>query len=163
LRLGHARGQLWAARGLARPPARRRFQHAARRPGAARAAADDAGGMHGGVRPDAADQRHRLARPLAPVLLLRVGRRRHPAGPGGSLYAAEPEQLTTDGKLKLAPVFVSRQEIVFSVHESPNLVALKRLKVKDRTQERLHPAVTAHQFDPAYSADGRYHCYAMSA
>jgi len=82
---------------------------------------------------------------------------------GGPLRAAEPEQLTTDGKLKSAPVFVNRQEIVFSVHESPNLVALKRLKIKDRSQEILHPSVTAHQFDPAYSADGRYHCYAMSA
>src|SRR5262249_34294793 len=75
----------------------------------------------------------------------------------------EPQQLTTDGKLKSAPAFVSRQEIVFAVHDSPNLVALKRLKVKEGTQEKVHPSVTAHQFDPAYSADGRYHCYAMSS
>jgi Tol biopolymer transport system component len=79
------------------------------------------------------------------------------------LKGAEPERLTTDGKLKSAPVFVGRQEVVFSVHDSPNLVALKRLRVKDGTQEKLHPSVTAHQFDPAYSADGRYHGYAMSA
>jgi TolB protein len=81
----------------------------------------------------------------------------------GSLHAAEPQRLTTDGKLKSAPVFAGSQEIVFSVHESPNLVALKRLKLKHGTQERLHPSLTAHQFDPAFSPDGRYHCFALSA
>jgi TolB protein len=68
-----------------------------------------------------------------------------------------------DGKLKSAPVFAGSQEIVFSVHEAPNLVALKRLKLKEGTQEVVHPAVKAHQFDPAFSADGRYHCFAMSS
>src|SRR5436309_1430294 len=38
--------------------------------------------------------------------------------------AAGPQRLTTDGKLKSAPVFASSQEIVFAVHEAPNLVAL---------------------------------------
>src|SRR5215468_1188571 len=77
--------------------------------------------------------------------------------------AAEPQRLTTDGKLKSAPTFASRQEIVFAVHEAPNLVALKRLRLKDGTQELLHPTVKAHQFDPAFSPDGRYHCFALSA
>ena len=75
---------------------------------------------------------------------------------------SEPERLTTDGKLKSAPVFVSRQEVVFSVHDSPNLVALKRLKVKDGTQEKVHPSVTAHQFDPAYSPDGKRIAFSSS-
>jgi TolB protein len=83
--------------------------------------------------------------------------------PDGLLRAAEPQRLTTDGKLKSAPVFAGDQEIVFSVHDSPNLVALKRLKLKDGTQERLHPSLTAHQLDPAFSPDGRYHCFALSA
>jgi TolB protein len=81
----------------------------------------------------------------------------------GLLHAAGPQRLTTDGTLKSAPVFASRQEIVFAVHEAPNLVALKRLKLKDGTQELLHPTLKAHQFDPAFSADGRYHCFALSA
>ena len=77
---------------------------------------------------------------------------------------AEPQRLTDDGKRKLAPVFVAGgNEIVFAVHESPNLVALKRRKLADGSEERLHPTVAAHQFDPAFSADGRYHCYAMSS
>src|SRR5437762_12117692 len=79
------------------------------------------------------------------------------------LPAGEPERLTTDGKLKSAPVFITSQEIAFAVHEVPNQVALRRLKLKDRGQELLHPEVKAHQFDPAFSADGRYHCYAMSS
>ena len=82
----------------------------------------------------------------------------------GTPHTAEPERLTHDGKLKLAPVFVAGgNEVVFAVHESPNLVALKRLKLTDGSEERLHPSVAAHQFDPAFSSDGRYHCYAMSA
>ena len=78
--------------------------------------------------------------------------------------AAEPQRLTDDGKRKLAPVFVAGgNEIVFAVHESPNLVALKRRKLADGSEERLHSTVAAHQFDPAFSADARFHCYAMSS
>src|SRR5260370_38800826 len=81
----------------------------------------------------------------------------------GPLSAAAAERLTTDGKRKSAPVFVGSQEVVFAVHELPNLVALKRLKLKERTQELLHPSLKGHQFDPAFSADGRYHCFALSS
>jgi Tol biopolymer transport system component len=78
--------------------------------------------------------------------------------------AAEPQRLTHDGKRKLAPVFITDgDEVVFAVHESPNLVALKRRKLADGTEERLHPTVAAHQFDPAFSPDGRYHCFVMSS
>jgi len=76
----------------------------------------------------------------------------------------ELRRLTTDGKRKLAPVFTAGgQEIVFAVHEVPNQVVIKRLKLKDGSQERLHAAVTAHQFDPAFSLDGRWHCFVMSS
>jgi TolB protein len=81
----------------------------------------------------------------------------------GPLRAGEPLRLTADGKLKSAPAFAGPEEIVFAVHEAPNLVALRRLKVKEGIQELVHPAVKAHQFDAAYSADGRYHCFAMSS
>jgi TolB protein len=77
---------------------------------------------------------------------------------------AEPQQLTDDGKRKLAPVFVNGgQEVVYAVHEAPNLVAIKRRRLADGYEVRLHPGVTAHQFDPAFSPDGRYHCFTMSA
>jgi TolB protein len=81
----------------------------------------------------------------------------------GSSRPAEPRRLTHDGKRKLAPAFLSAQEIAVAVHESPTLVAIKRLRLPDGAQERLHPTVTAHQFDPAVSRDGRWHAYAMSA
>jgi Tol biopolymer transport system component len=68
-----------------------------------------------------------------------------------------------DGKLKSAPVFAGNEEIVFAVHEAPTLVALKRLKLKDGTQELVHPSLKAHQFDAAFSRDGRYHCFALSS
>jgi Tol biopolymer transport system component len=80
-----------------------------------------------------------------------------------SSKARAPQRITTDGKRKLSPVFANAEEIVFAVHEIPNLVTLKRLKLKDGVQERLHPQLTAHQFDPAFSLDGRYHCFVLSS
>jgi Tol biopolymer transport system component len=78
--------------------------------------------------------------------------------------AAEPRQLTVDGKRKMSPVFTNGgQDVVFAVHESPNLVALRILRLKDGSQERLHPTVADHQFDPAFSPDGRFHCFVKSA
>jgi len=81
----------------------------------------------------------------------------------GAVMSAEPRRITNDGQRKLAPVFVSADEVVCAVHESPNLVALMRYNLQDGTRERLHPAATAHQFDPAFSRDGRYHAYTLSA
>jgi TolB protein len=76
----------------------------------------------------------------------------------------EPVRLTTDGTLKLAPVFVrDGDEIAFATHEVPNLVSIVQLKLSEGSRRRLHPTVTAHQFDPTFSRDGRHHSYAMSA
>lgn len=78
--------------------------------------------------------------------------------------AAEPQRLTSDGKLKLSPTFTADgKHIVYSVHDEPNLVSLWRLSPADGSLEKVHRVMAAHQFDPAYSADGRYHCFAMSA
>jgi TolB protein len=76
----------------------------------------------------------------------------------------EPVRLTTDGTLKLTPVFIDKgDEVVFSGHESPNLVAIVCLKLEGGYRRRLHPTVVNHQFDPAFSRDGRIHAYARSA
>ncbi|MBM3457899.1 MAG: hypothetical protein FJX77_05135 [Armatimonadetes bacterium] len=72
-------------------------------------------------------------------------------------------RITTDGKLKFAPVYVGPDEIVYAAHELPNQVVLQRLRLTTGAIERLHPDVAEHQFDPAFSADGRYHCYIKSA
>ncbi len=80
-----------------------------------------------------------------------------------SSTASGVRRLTHDGRWKLAPVYApGGRDVVFSMHASPNLVALMRLK-PDGTQERVHAGLVAHQFDAAYSADGRYHCFALSA
>ena len=94
--------------------------------------------------------------PVVAMLLLIV--------PDGRSVAAEPERLTHDGLLKFAPVFTSGgEEIVFSVHNVPNRVSLKRLRLSDGVQELVHPEVMAHQFDATFSADGRYHAFALSS
>jgi len=72
--------------------------------------------------------------------------------------------LTSDGILKLSPCFVpGTGEVVYSAHNVPNRVSLIRLKPDDGTQDVLYPNLTDHQFDAAWSADGRYHCFAMSS
>jgi TolB protein len=76
----------------------------------------------------------------------------------------EPSRLTTDGTLKLAPVFISNgDEIVFATHEIPNLVSIVGLRLSDHLRRRVHPTVVNHQFDPAFSRDGRYHAFGRSA
>lgn len=88
------------------------------------------------------------------------------AGLGVGIVAdgAEPSRLTTDGTLKLAPVFINNgNEIVFATHEIPNLVAIVEFRLSDHSRRRLHPAVVNHQFDPAFSRDGRYHAFGRSA
>jgi TolB protein len=76
---------------------------------------------------------------------------------------AEPVRLTTDGTLKLSPVFVSPDEVAFATHEKPNLVSIVVVSLADGSRRRVHPARSSHQFDPAFSRDGRYHAFALSA
>jgi Tol biopolymer transport system component len=74
------------------------------------------------------------------------------------------KQLTHDGILKFAPCFLpGGKEIVYSAHDVPNRVSLIRLHLDSGKTELVHPNVTDHQFDAAWSADGRYHCFAMGS
>jgi TolB protein len=83
---------------------------------------------------------------------------------GNMASGAEALRLTTDGTLKLAPVFInSADDVAFATHEIPNLVAIVCLKLSDGSRRRLHPTVVNHQFDPAFSRDGRYHAYGRSS
>jgi TolB protein len=83
---------------------------------------------------------------------------------GIAATGAEPIRLTTDGTLKLGPVFISNgDEVVFATHEVPNLVSIVGLRLSDHSRRRLHPTVVNHQFDPAFSRDGRYHAYGRSS
>ena len=99
---------------------------------------------------------HRAAASIAAIVIALVT--------ASAARGGEPVRLTTDGTLKLAPVFLDKgDEIVFASHESPNLVAVVCLKLSDGTRRRLHPSVVNHQFDPAFSRDGRLHAYARSS
>ena len=83
---------------------------------------------------------------------------------GIAATAAEPSRLTTDATLKLGPVFISNgDEVVFATHEVPNLVSIVGLRLSDHSRRRLHPTVVNHQFDPAFSRDGRFHAYGRSS
>ncbi len=89
------------------------------------------------------------------------------AQPGASEPPAEPaspQRLTDDGTLKLSPTFMpDGKAVVFATHEAPNLASLWRLKFETGERERLHPNAQGHQFDPAFSRDGRLHAYCMSS
>ena len=77
--------------------------------------------------------------------------------------AAEPQRLTHDGKLKLAPTFVAGgAEIVYSVHELPKRVMIKRLSLSDAAQRHELPEGRASQFDVEFSRDQRYLVYSKS-
>jgi TolB protein len=82
----------------------------------------------------------------------------------GAAEAAEAIRLTSDGTLKLTPVFLcGGDEVAFATHEIPNLVSIVRFKLSDGTRRREHPGIVSHQFDPAFSHDGRLHAYARSS
>jgi TolB protein len=83
---------------------------------------------------------------------------------GNGAAGNDPARLTTDGSLKLTPAFVDKGDVVvFATHEVPNLVAIVRLNLRDGSRRRIHPTVVNHQFDPAFSHDGRLHAYARSS
>ena len=80
-----------------------------------------------------------------------------------SLNAAEPQRITRDGALKLAPVFLKKgTEIIYAVHDEPTRVSLLRLSLDDARQERVDSANPAHQFDADVTADGRYLCFVLT-
>jgi dipeptidyl aminopeptidase/acylaminoacyl peptidase len=73
-------------------------------------------------------------------------------------------RITNDGRRKLSPAFLpGGEEIIFSVHDVPNRVVLKRLRLSDGHTENLFPNGSEHLFDPAYSRDGKLLAYAKSS
>ena len=77
--------------------------------------------------------------------------------------AAEPVRLTRDGTRKLAPTFVDGgAALVYAAHERPNLVALVQLDWQSGSRHRVLPKVVNHQFDPAFSTDGRSLAYSRT-
>ena len=73
--------------------------------------------------------------------------------------AAEPRQLTHDGRQKSSPVFRDAgREIVYAEFTDAKLFQLQRLILADNRTEPLHGDSTNAELEPAVSADGE--CYA---
>jgi TolB protein len=105
-------------------------------------------------------ERSRLGRASGRILTILLAL----SGSSITASASDPVRLTTDGTLKLAPVFIDDdEEVAVATHQRPNLVAIVRIKLSDGSRRLVHPTVVNHQFDPAFSRDGRFHAYARSA
>jgi TolB protein len=64
------------------------------------------------------------------------------------------EQLTKDGRIKTDPVFVEKGEsIVFTLQEIATQFSIVKLKLADRSTERVHAQATASEFEATFSAD----------
>src|SRR5690242_3531393 len=74
-----------------------------------------------------------------------------------SARAAEPRRLTSDGRLKLAPVFLGDgAEIAYPVHDIPNRLTLMRLSLAGGSPTRMFPEIEQHLLDVTVSRNGRY-------
>ena len=74
--------------------------------------------------------------------------------------AAEPQQLTHDGRQKSSPVFRNGgRELVYSDFADSTLFQLRRLVLADGTNELLHAKPLAAEFEPAWSSDGERYAF----
>ncbi|HEY1186700.1 MAG TPA: hypothetical protein VGE74_03535 [Gemmata sp.] len=71
-------------------------------------------------------------------------------------------RLTTDGTLKQDPLFVTANEVVYTVLESAVQTRLVRLALDERTATRLHPAATTSEFEATFTADGSAYAFVQS-
>lgn len=85
-----------------------------------------------------------------------------------NLPAAEPIRLTDDGHLKRDPILIDQgRQVVYAVQASEDRLALMRLDVTNLADptvesEPLHPDAGKTEFEPAFSADGRYYAFVQS-
>ncbi|MEO2021556.1 MAG: hypothetical protein ABGX05_06995 [Pirellulaceae bacterium] len=73
--------------------------------------------------------------------------------------AGEPRRLTNDGGIKLTPVFLNADELVYVDFEKPELTTLKRLRMRDLHVDRFHPKAASQELEPAFSPDGKWCTY----
>ena len=82
------------------------------------------------------------------------------AAMASQLVAVEPVRLTHDGRMKFTPVFINGgEDLVFVEIQDPKLYRLQQLKLAGGAVTPVHKTVSAQEFDPAYSADGKYYAY----
>jgi TolB protein len=72
----------------------------------------------------------------------------------GDAFAAEPQRLTSDGRLKRDPVFIEGgKQVVFAAQDDSPQLVLCRLNLSDGNLQRLHPQSALPEFRPCYSSD----------
>jgi len=72
-------------------------------------------------------------------------------------------RLTHDNLFKRDPVFVNAgKDVVYVVLSRPEQLRLMRLNMSDGSTEPLHKDETRSEFEPAFSADGRYYAFMQS-
>jgi TolB protein len=74
-------------------------------------------------------------------------------------------RLTSDGRLKMDPVFAKIGEelaIVYTLQESPTLMSLMRMRFPDGKPERLNPDATLNEFEATFTPDGRFYAFVQS-
>ena len=77
-----------------------------------------------------------------------------------ALHAADPVQLTRDGRLKLATAVCSAgREVVYCELANPTLYRLMKLNMQHRTSQPLHPKAGTSEFDPMFAADGKSYAF----
>lgn len=77
-----------------------------------------------------------------------------------SLCAAEPVQLTRDGRLKFATTVCSNgRDVVYCELANPALYRLMKLTLQDRSSQPLHPKAETSEFDPVFAADGKTYAF----
>ena len=78
----------------------------------------------------------------------------------GVATAAEPIRLTTDGLTKFTAAFCNAgKDVVYVDYVQGATYRLQRLNLATGKVELQHPQASTSEFEPAFSADGRYFAY----
>jgi tol-pal system beta propeller repeat protein TolB len=76
------------------------------------------------------------------------------------MSSSKREQLTRDGRAKMDLVFLrDGAELIYTLLENVTQLSLMRLKLADRTSERLHPSAIVSEVEAAFTPDGRSYTF----
>jgi len=77
--------------------------------------------------------------------------------------SSSPRRLTSDGKLKMDPVFIKHgDEIVYSTQDKVNQIDLMRLTLADRKVEPVHPGVSTSELCMTFSRDEKTRAFILN-
>lgn len=74
--------------------------------------------------------------------------------------SSELQRLTNDGRMKFTPIFIKDgEELMYVDFEDPRVFRLKTMQWDNKSIKPVHDPVSAPEFDPAYSKDGKCFCF----